>query len=158
MVLCLARAAIPERPDPNGWQSWENYQAVLNIQLEQRPFVIQHLDSLQVRFDAGTGDMLVTGTVHCAQGVALEVRNLFEYDKSHIPHRVRCYRYAYIGWQIGGNLLLKYHNLHANPDDYIHRVYDPLTGEQKLYGVLQRHQFPTFAEVLDELEYLARVL
>lgn len=71
---------------------------------------------------------------------------------------MRCYRYAYIGWQIGGNLLLKYHNLHAKPDNYIHRVYDSRTGEQTLYEVLQCHQFPTFAEVLDELEYLARDL
>ena len=82
MGLCLVRAAIPERPDLNGWQSWENYQAVLNIQLEQRPFVIRHLDTLRIRLDAGTGDLLVTGTVHCAQSVALEVRNLFEYDNS----------------------------------------------------------------------------
>ena len=53
---------------------------------------------------------------------------------------------------------LKYHNLHADPAEYIHRVYDPTTGEQVLYEVLERHQFPTFPEVLDELEYLARGL
>ena len=58
----------------------------------------------------------------------------------------------------GDRLLLKYHNLHDNPDDYIHRVYDPATGEQVMYEVLQRYQFPTFPEALDELEYLAESL
>ena len=101
---------------------------------------------------------MLTGIVHCQQGVALDIRILFEYDSSRIPHRVRGLRYAYIGWQIGGNLLLKYHNLHTNPNDYIHRVYEPTTGKQILCEVLQRYQFPTFPEVLDELEYLARAL
>ena len=71
---------------------------------------------------------------------------------------MRCYSYRYVGIVPGRCLLLKYHNRHANPDDYIHRVYDPVTGKQALYEVLQRHQFPTFSEVLDELECLARAL
>ena len=158
MVFRLSRLAVTEGPDPHGWQSWENYQAVLHIQLERHPFVIRHLDTLDIGFDAATGDLLIEGTLYCDKGVALEVRILFEYDGSRIPHRVRGFRYAYIGWQIGGNLLLKYHNLHTDPNDYIHRVYNPATGKQILYEVLQRYQFPTFAEVLDELEYLARNL
>ncbi len=158
MVLRLSRIAISERPDPHGWQSWENYKAVLDIRLAQRPFVIRHLDTLDIGFDADTADLLMTGIVYCERGVALEIRILFEYDNAHIPHRVRGLRYAYIGWQIGGNLLLKYHNLHANPDDYIHRIYDPATGKQMLCEALQRYQFPTFSEVLDELEHLARAL
>lgn len=71
---------------------------------------------------------------------------------------VRCYSYNYAGYVPGRHLLLKYHNLHANPDDYVHRAYDPATGEQVLYETLHRYQFPTFSEVLDELEYLARGL
>ena len=57
-----------------------------------------------------------------------------------------------------GNPLIKYHNLHRNPDEYVHRVYNPSTGKQILYETLQRYQFPTFSEVLDELEYLAESL
>ena len=53
---------------------------------------------------------------------------------------------------------LKYHNLHAHPGEYHHRVYDPATGKQILYEPLLRYQFPTFPEVLDELEYLAQSL
>ena len=71
---------------------------------------------------------------------------------------VRCYSYNYVGYLPGHHLLLKYHNLHADPDDYIHRVYDPDTGKQILYERLERYQFPTFSEVLDELESLAQRL
>ena len=72
--------------------------------------------------------------------------------------RVRCYSFLYIAWIPGGPLLLKYHNHHRDPDEYIHRVYNPLTGEQVLYEILHRHQFPVFSEVLDELELVTRPL
>ncbi len=71
---------------------------------------------------------------------------------------VRCYSYNYVGFVPGRHLLLKYHNLHADPDEYVHRVYDPATGEEILHETLHRYQFPTFPEVLDELEYLAQTL
>ena len=69
---------------------------------------------------------------------------------------LRCYRFRYVGRIPGGNLLLKYHNLHRNPDEYVHRVYNPATGDEVFNEPLQRYQFPTFSEVLDELEYLAQ--
>jgi len=53
-------------------------------------------------------------------------------------------------------LALKYHNHHADPDEYIHRAYHPVTGREVLYEVLHRHQFPVFSEVLDELEAVTR--
>ena len=68
---------------------------------------------------------------------------------------VRCYSYNYLGYVPGRHLILKYHNLHADPNDYIHRFYDPATGKQILYETLHRYQFPTFSELLDELESLA---
>ena len=91
--------------------------------------------------------------------MVLEVTNRFEttYDRSGRMY-VRCYRFRYVGRIPGGNLLLKYHNLHRNRDAYIHRVYDPATGAEEFNETLQRYQFPTFSEVLDELEYLARGL
>jgi hypothetical protein len=55
-------------------------------------------------------------------------------------------------------LVLKYHNWHQNPDDYIHRVYDPDAGEEVFNETLTRFQFPVFTEVLDEAEYLTRTL
>ncbi len=71
---------------------------------------------------------------------------------------MRCYSYRYIGFVPRGPRLLKYHNLHANPDDYIHRVYSPATGAEVLYEILRRDQFPTFPEVLQELACLAQGL
>ena len=71
---------------------------------------------------------------------------------------VRCHSYNYVGYVPGRHLLLKYHNLHADSDDYIHRVYAPIGGGEVFVERLQRYQFPTFPEVLDELEYLAQRL
>ncbi len=71
---------------------------------------------------------------------------------------VRCYSYRYIGRVPRSHVLLKYHNRHDDPDEYHHRVYNPATGEQLFHENIQRYQFPTFPEVLDELEFLARDL
>ena len=71
---------------------------------------------------------------------------------------MRCYSYLYVGWIPGSHLVLKYHNHHANPDEYLHRVYDPSSGKQVFSEVLHRHQFPVFSEVLDELEIITRPL
>ena len=54
--------------------------------------------------------------------------------------------------------MLRYHNIHRGDNDYHHRVFDPLTGEEVFYEPLQRHQFPIFSEVLDELEIITRPL
>ena len=158
MVFRLSRAGIPPGADLHGWQSWDNYRTVQDVRLAQNPFVVRYLDTLAIDLDSDAGNLIIRGVVHCKNHVALRVSLSFEYDDRHSPHRVRCHRFAYIGWQIGGNLLLKYHNLHANPDEYIHRVYDPTTGKEQLYETLHRYQFPTFFEVLDELECLAQVL
>lgn len=55
-------------------------------------------------------------------------------------------------------MVLRYHNIHERDTDFHHRVYDPLTGEQVLYETLERHQFPTLSEVIDEIEEVTRVL
>ena len=126
--------------------------------MEQNPFVVRHWDTISFHFDDAAGDLMMRGMVHCQKDVVLRVDKWFEFDAGYSPLRVRCFRFAYIGWQTGGNSLLKYHNLHADPNDYIHRVYHPDTGKQILYERLERYQFPTFPEVLDELEYLAQSL
>ena len=101
----------------------------------------------------------LSGIVQCQKTVVLEVSHRFEiaYDNAGRMY-LRCYRFRYVGRIPGGNLLLKYHNLHRNPDEYVHRVYNPATGDEVFNEPLQRYQFPTFSEVLDELEYLAQSL
>ena len=105
------------------------------------------------------GILHLRGFVQCQKAVVLEVTHRFEiaYDNAGRMY-LRCYRFRYVGRIPGGNLLLKYHNLHRNPDQYVHRVYDAMTGGEMFNERLQRYQFPTFPEVLDELEYLAQRL
>ena len=96
----------------------------------------------------------------CQRNVNLQVDNLLEIRRVGTGGilQVRCYSFLYVAWIPGGHLALKYHNHHANPDEYIHRVYNPRTGRQILYEVLHRRQFPSFSEVLDELEMVTRRL
>lgn len=100
----------------------------------------------------------MSGRVFCYRNAVLEVENL--YHTRLVGGRriiqVRCYSFLYVGWIAGGNLVLKYHNHHADPDEYVHRVYDLVTGGDMLYEVLRREQFPVFAEVLDDLEAVTR--
>ena len=55
-------------------------------------------------------------------------------------------------------MLLRYHNIHERDDDYHHRIFSPHTGKEVCYERLERHQFPTLSEVLDELAYITRSL
>lgn len=59
--------------------------------------------------------------------------------------------YRYVAWLPGEHLILKYHNLHRDSSEFHHRVYDPATGEETGYERLTRRQFPTLAEVIDEI-------
>ena len=68
--------------------------------------------------------------------------------------QVRGRIYRYIGYIPGDAWVLKYHNLHEDQDEYIHRVRDPATGRVQS-ETLARSQFPVMSEVLDELEVLA---
>ena len=113
--------------------------------------MVSFRDTLGFRHGAG-GDIALTGQVNCLKGVVLEVSKWFDARYFGRTLRVLCHTYAYIGWLPGEHLLLKYHNLHSDRNEYIHRVYDPATGDEVLYEELQRYQFPTFSEVLDELE------
>lgn len=66
--------------------------------------------------------------------------------------QVRGKTYRYVAWVQGHHALLRYHNIHLNDDDYHHRVLNWRTGEEVLYETLERHQFPTLSEVLDEVQ------
>ena len=144
--------------DPHGWQSWDNYRAVHERRLERHPFPDPSRPNT-LDFDRVNPDRWVlSGLVYCYRNAVLEVEKA--YHTRRVGGRgiiqVRCYSFLYVGWIAGGNLALKYHNHHADPDEYIHRVYHPITGREVLYEVLHRHQFPMFAEVLDELEAVTR--
>ena len=94
----------------------------------------------------------------CLRNVVLEVENRLEMRNFGQLLRVRGYSFRYAAWVQHGAPVLRYHNIHQADDDYHHRVFDPRTGEEILYERLHRHQFPTFGEVLDELEIVAELL
>ena len=97
----------------------------------------------------------MSGRVDCLKDVVLEVQKEFDLRYSGNIIRVRCYSYSYVAWMPGQHLLMKYHNLHRDRDEYHHRIYDPTTGEEIAHEVLKRYQFPLFTEVLDELQILS---
>lgn len=98
------------------------------------------------------------GHVYCNYQVILEVEKWFDTDYRGNRLQIRGRRYRYVAWIQGGHPLLRYHNVHEDPNEYIHRVFDPRTGKEILFEVLTRVQFPTFPEVLDEMEFLVRRL
>ena len=155
MVFSLSRRAVPPQKDPHDWNTWDHYRTIHELRLNQHPFALG--DTL-VFSDGGEGVASLAGEVICRNGVALEVEIWFDARYFGNTLRIHAYSFRYIGWLRSEHLLLKYHNLHRNPDDYIHRVYDPTTGVEVFVEHLQRYQFPTFAEALDEPEYLAQSL
>ena len=157
MVLYLSRREIAPRQDPHDWNSWDHYQSIHERRLSDHPFVVSFLDTLAFT-DEEEGVIALKGIAHCQNGVLLEVEKWYEARYFGRILRVRCYSYRYIAWLPGEHLLLKYHNVHEDKDEYHHRIYDPATGEEVFYETLERYQFPIFTEVLDELESLTRDL
>ncbi len=153
MVFGLSRSQITPRKDPHDWNSWDHYRTIHEIRLSEHPFVVK--DTLAFS-EVAEGELLLSGFVMCRKSVKLEVEKWFDIRYYGNMQRVRCHTYVYIGWLRGEHLLLKYHNLHQDPDEYIHRVYDPTSGDEVLCEILERYQFPTLSEVLDELETIAQ--
>ena len=100
-------------------------------------------------------EAILDGSVQCLGNIVLAVTKKFRLRQRSGRVEIRCERYRYIGIELGRHTVLKYHNWHKDPDEYIHRVYDLETGSEIFHEVLSRCQFPTFAEVLDELEVIA---
>jgi hypothetical protein len=145
--------------DPHDWNSYDHYQTIHEIRIEQHPFV-DHERPNTVIFDETEADDLITqrGQVYCLCGAILEVEKRLRVSYSGGQRRVRTFSYRYVGWIENTGPVLRYHNLHEDPDEYHHRVLDPYTEDTLFYETLHRHQFPTFSEVLDELEVITRSL
>ncbi|MBI4202437.1 MAG: hypothetical protein HY532_04910 [Chloroflexi bacterium] len=160
MVSGLSRAAITRETDPHDWNSIDHYMTIHEKRLAEHPFVDQDIPNtlLFEEIDGGVPFLLLRGELYCHSRIVLEVEKVFELRRGGNRPQMRGVIYKYVGYARGGNLLLKYHNLHEDPDIYIHRAYDPRIGRQLLYEELSREQFPTFTEVLDEMEQLVQLL
>ena len=157
MVASLSRSSTAPGGDPHDWNTWDHFRTIHENRLDAHPFVDwDRLNTL--RFAEERGELLLRGQVYCLSDMVLEVENWLEIRYSGRLRRVRGYSFRYAAWVSHGQPVLRYHNIHQSDDDYHHRVFNPLTGEEFLYERLQRHQFPTFSEVLDELEIIAGLL
>ena len=158
MVAHLSRSGIVRNNDPHGWNSYENYLIVHEKSLAEHPFIDESRPNTIKFEDAEFQSELpkISGQCFCQRGVIVEVTKEFETRYVGNILQVRAYSYIYVARIEGVGLVLKYHNHHANPAAYIHRAYNPETGEQILYEELTRSQFPVFSEVLDEAELLTR--
>ena len=94
----------------------------------------------------------MVGFLFCLHNVVMQVRKGLNVRRMGGLPQVRGFSYRYVAWVQGHHALLRYHNIHLNDDDYHHRVLNWRTGEEVLYETLERHQFPTLSEVLDEVQ------
>ena len=154
MVSDLLRGEIPSRNDPHDWNSWDHYRTIHDIRLSEHPFVASFQDTLAFTLLEDEGILFLEGRVFCLKDVILEVGKEFDLSRAGNTLRVRCHTYRYVAWLPGEHLLLKYHNLHRDSNEYHHRIYEPNTGEEIAHEILKRYQFPLFSEVLDELQTL----
>ncbi len=153
----ISRSSIPPRNDPHDWNSWDHYRTIHEERLANHPFIDpSQPHTLEFTFDEDEGILLLNGQVYCLNDVILEVEKWYETRYFGRILRVRAFSYRYVAWVKNGNSILRYHNIHVNDSYYHHRVFDWRTGEQILYERLERYQFPTFPEVLDELDALTR--
>ena len=92
------------------------------------------------------------GRIYCLHDVIIDVEKELETQTSGRLLQVKGLKYRYVAWVRDHHSILRYHNTHLNDDAYHHRVFNWRTGEEVLYETLERHQFPTFSEVLDEVQ------
>ena len=95
--------------------------------------------------------------MHCLRNIILLADQALEIRYSGSLPRVRAHSFRYVAYIVGGREIVKYHNMHIKDDYFHHRVYHPLTGDEILYERLERYQFPTFSEVLDEIELVVEL-
>ena len=142
--------------------TYEQYRIVHDQHLNSHPFIDQTRGHTLIFEEVDVdGPSLVhlEGDVYCLRGVTLIVEKWFEtrVTRSGLL-QVKGFLYRYIAYVRSGNLVLKYHNLHEDPKDYVHRIYDAATGKERFSEALARAQFPVMTGVLDELNTLTRNL
>lgn len=149
----FSRSSIPERRDPHDWNTWDNYHTIHDIRLGDHPFVDWSREQTLNFSEEDEGTIVQRGSIFCSNDVVVRVRKYLETHRTNKGLlRVRGFSYRYVAWVQGHHPLLRYHNTHLYDDDYHHRVFNWRTGEEVLYETLERFQFPTFSEVLDEVQ------
>ena len=160
MDVCLSRSSVTgQDSDPHGWNTWDHYRSIHENRTENHWFIESH----ELEFTLEPPDIHLRGHVYCLRGVVLRVDKTLETLQIGNTLKVRGTSYKYAAWIPRGRgaahtMVLRYHNVHLRDEDYHHRVFNPLTGEEVFYERLERYQFPTLSEVIDEIEVITRVL
>ena len=103
-------------------------------------------------FDKKEESIQLIGNIYCLSDVIVHVDKQLETRHTSGLLQVRGLSYRYVAWVDGQNSILRYHNRHQRDDFFHHRVFNWRTGEEVLYETLERRQFPTLTEVLDEVQ------
>ena len=157
MDVRFSRASKSRGEDPHNWQTWDNYRTVHQIRLENHPF-LDPCKEQPLDFEEDEEESIwLVGLIYCLENVVVEVEKKLETQPLGSLLQVKGSSYRYVAWVDGQNSILRYHNTHRNDDLYHHRVFNWRTGEEVFYETLERSQFPTLSEVLDEVQqiYLA---
>ena len=149
----FSRSSISSRKDPHEWNTWDNYRTIHDIRLRGHSFVDWSKEQTLEFSEENADTVVLRGSILCLNDVVIDVRKFLETQYTgRGPLRVRGFSYRYVAWVQGHHPLLRYHNVHRNDRDYHHRVFNWRTGEQVLHETLERYQFPTLSEVLDEVQ------
>lgn len=143
----------PERGDPHGWNSLNNYLTIHETQLDRLRsyFVIQ--DTLAyVWLDAHT--LRIEGRITCQFGIFLDVRKTLDVNERGQVRTIR-YRYHAAFDAPVPRPIFRYDNAHRHPghDDehHKHHVNYATWTEISPPEWIGYERWPTLAEVLDEV-------
>lgn len=120
MEARFARASLTVKTDPHQWHTFEQYRIVHDQRLLEHHFIDWSRPNTLVFEeveDEGVLLIQLKGNLYCYNNVILEVTKLFETRWVGNLLQVRGLRYIYIGYKRGGHLLLKYHNVHDDPNE-----------------------------------------
>ena len=152
-----AKNAKREESDPHDWNSYENYRQIHDSRLNTHTFV-DHSANNTLEFEFFEQDgyvyLWIYGEITCKHNITLHVDKILEtrqVAKGRI--QVRGFYYCYNASKKGKSNILRYDNAH-DFDDYHKHTYDTSTGKHAVRENLTRAQFPTLADVLDEIEKL----
>jgi len=155
----ISRSKIVRENDPHNWNSYDHYRTIHDKRIAEHSFIDgTKPNTLEFQFHEFKDELLLSlgGLVYCNHQITLDVEKWFETRYVGKQLQINCFSYRYIASKHRGTLILKYHNLHENHGEYFHRIFNPQSGELVFTEVLKRSQFPTFTEVLDEMELLTR--
>ncbi|MBI2909646.1 MAG: hypothetical protein HYX92_18560 [Chloroflexi bacterium] len=141
-----------KKPHRHGWNSYDGYKNIEQARLEGHPFVKSHNIEYEFYQSAGAQFLSISGTVLCHADVVLEVEKYLQGRRT--PRGlilIRTFSYRYNASIPGKGNVLRYDNGH-NFDEYHRHVFDVVTGKEITFEILDRQKFPTFPDILDELQ------